>query len=190
MDKLVLAKSIAAIMVAVAPPGRSPAPAAKETAEEGVARYQDIATSIVDVAFDTEEPPAFGSRDRTALVLAAISFHESGWRKDVDNGTVKGPNGDCGLFQANLGGAKTKEGWSCSDLVADRRKAARHALHLARQSWLRCGQSDPNLALTAYASGRCSAGIEESKAMMSLARRWSGRLAPPKESTPSAGASN
>src|SRR6185436_9297345 len=86
----VLASWLLGVMVATVPPGRSRVPAeARESAEQGQARYAEIADAVARVALDPEERPVFGGklgRERTAALMLALAFHESRWRRDVDLG--------------------------------------------------------------------------------------------------------
>lgn len=171
--------------MAVNPPGR--AIVLTESPEAGEARYQGIATAIDEVVSDPAEPPLFGGRQgraHTAMLLAAISWHESGWRRDVDLGVGPFARGDhgrsCSLFQFQLGAqGRTIEGWNCVELVSDRAKAARAALHMVRRSQAACPGAPSRAMLATYASGSCTGGLDESKAMVDTARRWLARHPPP-----------
>src|SRR4029078_3303873 len=49
-------------------------------------RYESIAEDISWVAMDEKEPPLFkgpAAREATAVLLSAVAWHESGFRKDV-----------------------------------------------------------------------------------------------------------
>lgn len=172
------------IFVAVAPPGRDKPVEAIETAEEGRARYTEIARAIADTV--QAEPLLFaGERaiERTALVMASVAYLESGLRKDVDLGLKKGPAGDCGLWQFNLGThGKTLEGYSCDDVTKDRHKAAKSALAMMRRSFRACARFGHNAMLRVYASGSCQRGLRESRVRMQLAGAWEGRFGWPKPS--------
>lgn len=85
-----------------------------ETAEEGLLRYWTIARAVSDTAQD----------DDMARLMLAVTFHESGWRRDVHSGIGNFARGDRGkswcLGQIMLGesGRKTvKQGWSARELV-------------------------------------------------------------------------
>jgi hypothetical protein len=97
-------------MVSWSPPGRSFIKDAKETPDEGRARYSEIADAMLRVAYDPSEPPAFPGptgRGRTLALMLSIAWHESGFRKDVDLGRGPMSRGDSGrswcLIQAQLG---------------------------------------------------------------------------------------
>lgn len=166
-------------------------PAAQETAEEARVRYEQIATAIVDAAFDPAEAPLIpGKRGRifTATAMMSLFFFESGYRKDIDLGIGKESRGDFGrswcMGQHNLGkrmvpdpehegkyiedsASRTPEGWSGRDLVQDRAKCARATLHAMRVSFGSCGGSPLEERLTTYATGICrvsSTATEEQRA--------------------------
>lgn len=130
-------------------------------------RYVAYAQDAVDVAFDASEVPLFKGMDgraKTATLLLSIASLEGYYRADVDNGITRGDSGNswC-LMQVNTGGERvvmkgslygyasraSTQGWSGKDLVQDRQKCFRAALHIARESLQVCG----NLSL--YATGKC-----------------------------------
>jgi hypothetical protein len=96
-----------------APPGRPQyLPAAQETREEAVARYESIATDIHEVL--QGEKSLFGGKHakaRTTAVLLSLMLHESGFRKDVDFGIGPESRGDGGrswcMLQQNIGNGRT-----------------------------------------------------------------------------------
>lgn len=97
-------------MVSWSPPGRSFIKDAKETRDEGKARYAEIADAMLRVAYDPSEPAAFRGptgRGRTLALMLSIAWHESGFRRDVDLGIGSMARGDSGrswcLIQAQLG---------------------------------------------------------------------------------------
>lgn len=141
-------------------------PAGGEEPEAARARYASIAEDIAHVASEPSEPPLFRgnrARERTALVLAALAFEESGLRADVDRGecTRGDPRGDSdgceavSLWQVHARGGIALEGVTFrkvlgnsafiashpdlvvvqpEDLARDRVLAVRVALHMARRS--------------------------------------------------------
>lgn len=132
---------------------------------EGVrGRYVEIANAAVNVAFDPEEKPIFKGplgRTKTSLLLLSIASYESHFEVDVETGKKRGDSGAswC-LMQINIGNSRVKvdgdsysysktEGWSGKDLVEDRAKCFRIALHMARMSYKWCGN------LSVYATGYC-----------------------------------
>lgn len=137
------------LMLALVPPGKVPA---RESAEAGFARYQDIAADIASVTHDR----------RTAALLVAIAVHESGLRLDVDTGATRGPAPyrACGLWQL--------VGVDCS---LSRRELAALARERALGSLGACIASPERFRLAAYASGSCSRGLPESAAMIDSWKR-------------------
>lgn len=173
------------IIAAVAPPDkehRHPSfPGWEETAEERVERYESIASDVVAVAFDPEKKPLFGGalgRARTAALLLAVAYHESGFAKDVDKGPCyRGKGGrsarcDHGksacLMQIRIGQGTTQEGWTQDELFADRKKCFSAGLNLMRKSISACRNLDERHRLNAYASGVCERGHRGSEGLMSL----------------------
>lgn len=161
-QRIELTNQVLAIMLATAPPGRSRIRDAIETEEAGRQRYAEIARSMVEAAA--------GKRRGVALLLA-ISFFESGWRRDVDLGVGPLARGDrgrsCTIFQVNFG-----RGPRCDALLADRTAAAREALALARMSFAKCRKSPPLEQLAAYASGSCSRGAQVSRMRLTKAEQF------------------
>jgi hypothetical protein len=136
------------------------------------ARYTEIASDLVTVVYDPEEPALFagdGARAETALVLASIAAHESTFRVDVDDGRKRGDSGSswC-LMQMHVGSGKTVEGWTGEDLVKDRKLCFSAALHIAKWSFQTCNVFPLEERLSAYASGHCGR-VVESKAIISRA---------------------
>lgn len=145
-------------------------------------RLIDIAHDAVMTSFDPAEPPLFKGelgRIKTATLLLAIASYESGFRADVDSGDVRGDSGDswC-LMQVKLPGKwkvvlkgdvygySTKEGWSGKDLVEDRKKCFRAALHMARESLRICKN------LSVYTSGKCLRNEPAATFRMRRAMSW------------------
>lgn len=145
-------------------------------------RYEAIAKDIVAVAFESGESPLFSGphgRSKTALSLAAIASFESQFREDVDDGKARGKLGEVCILQVLLPSPKHRivmsgdtysyslnEGWSYDDLVADRRKCVKAALHKARESWRACH----NLSL--YTSGACDKDEPKAKHRQWRAEHW------------------
>ncbi len=159
-----------AIMLAALPLERQ----APEPPAAALARYEAIAAAVAHVA-ETDEP-AFGGtegRRRSAVLMLAVSYHESSWRAGVDDGTVRGDGGRswC-LMQVNLGKGRTLEGWTGPELAADRRRCFGAGLAMLRRSVNACRNSHPFDRLAVYASGRCNVGREASRARMRTADRW------------------
>lgn len=95
------------------PPGITYVKDAKETAEEGRARYERIADAAISVSYDPSEKPVFQGEHGRAMTLAlltSIAFEESAFRKDVDSGVGPLSKGDSGrswcLAQVMMGKAE------------------------------------------------------------------------------------
>src|SRR5438045_3514877 len=83
-----LAAWLVTAMIAWNPPNQH-----REGEAAATERYQAMARDFATIALDSEELPIFDGpqgRPQTALLMAAIASFESGYRKDVDTGTVKG----------------------------------------------------------------------------------------------------
>ena len=157
-----------------------------ETKADREVRYMDIANAVVDSVYgDTlsENPTPkhilgfYGDRklEASLSMVLAISYMESGFRKDVDLGIGKG-RGDhgnsCCVMQILVGKNQTAEGWTCDDLVSDRRKCFTSGYRIVRQSFGGCYNLPLEYRLTQYASGQCGLGKPESKARVSLGLSW------------------
>jgi hypothetical protein len=150
-------------------------------------RYEAIARDIASVAFDPDERPLFAGttessrRARTALLLDAVASFESFYREDVDNGTKRGALGEVCVLQVLTPSPRTRivltadtyrysedasEGWSREDMVADRKKCVRAALHKMRESFRACH----NLSL--YTAGICNADEKAAKNRAWRAEAW------------------
>jgi hypothetical protein len=160
-----------------------PLPGWVETAEQRRARYHGIATAIVEAVVDpAAQLPYRGprARERSAALLLAIAYKETMFAPDADLGPCyRGPRhrARCGggtsasVWQIELGRGRTEEGWTQADLFADRRKAVRVALRLARQSFGACHRNPPLARLNAFVSGSCDRGHEVSAARLRVADR-------------------
>ncbi len=187
---------LVALMAAFSPPERAATaqafPGWAETAEQRTERYRGIASAVREVAWDPEEKPVFGGsrgRQRTAALLLAIAWHESGFARDVDLGPCfrgranDGARCDFGrahcLMQVHARDGKTSEGWSLAEIQADRSKCFRAGLHLVQRSFAACRESPPKHRLAAYGSGRCNAGQSGSERLLGLGERFATRLPSP-----------
>jgi hypothetical protein len=143
-----------------------------ENKEQANVRRLAIAADIVAVSFDAQEQPVFASgtdflsRANTAMFLASIASYESGYDVRVDMGHCEAlPGGtqagwcDSGnahsIWQHNIGNGKTLDGWTKADLVTDRRKAVRAALHALHHSVKTCKGYTGADAFSVYAQGFC-----------------------------------
>jgi hypothetical protein len=187
-----------AMMVAFAPPEKTSKayqfPGHEETVEQKTARYQSIAQDLYDVVYDPDADPVYGGpngRRRTALLMLAIAFHESGFAHDVDIGPCyRGRDGQSArcdhgksacVMQLHVGEGTTPEGYSQADLFADRKKCFRAALARIRSSLGECKHLDERHRLNAYASGVCTRGDEQSEELMDLVDKFGAKVAAPPE---------
>jgi hypothetical protein len=130
-------------------------------------RYESIAEDISSVAMDEDEPPLFkgpAAREATAVLLSAVAWHESGFRKDVDickGLRSKGDNGlSVGLLQVMKG--RNYEGHSAMEICKDRKLAIRLGLHVLRRAKETC-QGGPRAWLQSYAAGGCGVNSTSSR---------------------------
>jgi hypothetical protein len=171
---------IFAVLVALAPPERYAAqqalPGWEETPAQRTERYRAIAADLDAVI--AAEPPLFrgpSGRKQSAALVLAVAHHESGFAIDVDRGPCyrgrdgKGLRCDSGRAACLLQVRGTPA--ELAALFADRRKCFREGMALLRRSLGACSQLPMEHRLAAYASGNCSGGYEESKAMMASAQR-------------------
>jgi hypothetical protein len=187
-----------ALMVAFAPPDKTSKafqfPGHEETAEQKSARYQSIAEDLYDVVYDPDVEPVYAGpkgRRRTALLVLAIAFHESGFAHDVDIGPCylgkDGTSARCDhgksacVMQLHIGEGTTPEGYTQADLFADRKKCFRAALARIRSSLGECKHLDEKHRLNAYASGVCTRGDEQSEELSALVDKFGAKVAPPPE---------
>jgi hypothetical protein len=165
----------------------SPPQAQREGEAAALVRYGEMAQDFARVALDDTETPLFegdSGRPQTALLMAAVASYESGYRSDVDQGTVKGDHGKalC-IMQVQVYG-KTAENYSRDEVMNDRQKCLRVALHRMRQSFTACHGLKLVNRLAGYTVGHC---IEEEKSewrMLRALNYWKGHpfaepVAPP-----------
>jgi len=191
-----------------APPGKSFFKNAKETEEEGTARYRSIARDAISVAYDPAEAPLFPGpygRAKTLATMLGIADSESGFRKDVDTGSGSQAKGDSGaswcLMQVQLGVAVNGKspnrvvlkggvyefaydgvsGFGGEDLVRNRKACFRVALHIMRDSFRQCADLPVDERLAIYTSGNHDSGRAASKIRVGKAIRWLAAIAPPLE---------
>jgi len=140
-------------MVAFCPPQQH-----REGEAKALVRYGDIARDFATVALDEAESPLFEGdlgRAETALLMASVASYESGYRSDVDKGDVKGDHGKalC-IMQVQVYG-KTAENWTREEIMSDRQKCLRTALHRMRQSFTACKSLKLVHRLAGYTVGSC-----------------------------------
>jgi len=188
---------LVATMVAFAPLERASVergmPGWAETKEQREERYVGIAKAVAEVASDPDEKPVFGGpsgRSRTAALLLAIAFHESGFARDVDLGPCyrgrqsDGARCDYGraacIMQIHTQDGRTIDGYTKEELFQDRVKCIRSGLHLVQKSFASCKKNPAKHRLAAFASGRCDAGQAGSERLLSLGERFATRIAGPR----------
>ncbi|WP_394828488.1 hypothetical protein [Pendulispora albinea] len=139
------------------PPGQH-----REGEQAATERYTSIAHDVAEVALDSNEQPLFEddgggvrARAQTALLLAAVASYESGFRREVDLGTIRGDNGRswC-ILQVQVFG-RTVEQWTGKDLIEDRRRCVRASLHRMHDSFAACKSLPQVQRLSGYTRGRC-----------------------------------
>lgn len=191
---------ILSFMVSTAPPGRTTyVVEAQETQAEALARYESIATDIVEVVYDPQTKPLFKGeqgRARTVSVILALMLFESAFMKNVDEGKGKYARGDAGkswcLLQLNVGNGRsikwnTKEdrlpragdkpedihpGFTGLEMVQDRKKCIVAGLRSLRVSFSSCPGLGIDQKLRVYGSGSCEKGAKESAVRMNAAIRF------------------
>jgi hypothetical protein len=182
MTAKLLASWLLGIMVSNVPPGRSNFPdEARESADQGRARYTEIAEALAEVSLDPAEKPVFDGkkgRERTAALMLAIAYHESGLRRDVDLGLGRHHGGGryfC-LMQVAVEKrkGKTPEGWTGADLVASRQRCFRSALHILQRARAGCRKQGSDAWLRLYTSGHCDRGRLPAEKRLTTWRSWLG----------------
>ena len=175
-----LAAWMLAIMLTSVPPGNSRSPKeARETAEQGKARYAKIAHALAEVVLDSEESALFsGKRGRlkTAALMLSMSRFESTWRRDVDLGIGPKARGGGGkywcLMQIGVPKGKTPEGWTGRDLVRSRERCFRRALHILQRGKRVCKKHGGTSFVNHYASGHCTRAKKPVKRRVDLMNKW------------------
>jgi hypothetical protein len=147
-----MAAWLLALLLAAVPPGLVPA---RETEEAARERYASIAEDLAAVTTSRTE----------ASLLIAVAVHESGLRLDVDQGLTRGGGRDVCLLQLRSPPAAA---------LTDRQACLRAGLRLVRASLAACRAAPERDRLAQYASGSCSAGLRESRAIMDSWRRLTG----------------
>ena len=143
----------------------------RETSEARLVRYQEIAQAAVKVAFDPEvQPlPEFKgpfARLKTLVLMITVAGEESTFNRDVDLGLDRKNQGknDGGeswcLMQIHLkdsdkypNRARTVDGWTGPQLVADREKCFRAGLKLMRWHMKACNGLPREERLVGYTHG-------------------------------------
>jgi hypothetical protein len=175
MTKLALWALLA--IESLAPSTRQPYREPAETPEVRHARYEKLASAIASAveALPEEALPEKGERGRLKLTAAAVAIahHESGFLLGVRQGKRRGDGGRSWCeFQIMLGKGKTEDGWTGRDLVGDDpTRCAIVGVRTLARSLGACRRMPVLDRLSAYASGKCQAGLPASRAMMSVAAR-------------------
>jgi len=130
----------------------------REGEEAATERYSSIAHDVAEVVLDSNEEPLFdgpSGRPQTALLLAAVASFESGFRREVDLGTIRGDNGRswC-ILQVQVFG-RTAEQWTGKELVEDRTRCLRAGLHRMHDSFEACKRLPQVQRLSGYTRGHC-----------------------------------
>ncbi|HXX69844.1 MAG TPA: hypothetical protein VEK07_21870 [Polyangiaceae bacterium] len=172
---------LVAAMVAWVPPY---AHAWTEPEADVRARYESIAHDLASVVLDESESPLFTGRDartQTALLMLSVASFESSFRKSVDDGIGRGDGGRsyC-LMQIRVGAGLTREGWTGPQLIEDRRRCFRAALHILHSSFGACHALPLEDRLSAYATGHCITEARISRSRVGRAKAWwTSHAAPP-----------
>jgi hypothetical protein len=169
----------------------------KETRSEVSARYSDIASDAVSVAFDQAEQPLFSGpsgRVKTALYILAVARMESNFIRRIDAGECN--KGECDNGQASCmmqihaeGGivlsdnyfsyASSKdETWRkenqdkiiTASKLNDRKTCFKVALHIIRSSFASCRSYPVEDRLGGYTGEGCRNVVEKRRNMKSRAR--------------------
>jgi hypothetical protein len=153
----------------------SPPQAQREGEAAALVRYGEMAQDFARVALDEGEAPLFegdNGRPETALLMAAVASYESGYRSDVDQGTVKGDHGKalC-IMQVQVYG-KTAENYSRDEVMNDRAKCLRVALHRMRQSFTMCKGLKLVNRLAGYTVGSCKEEEKSEWRMLRALNYW------------------
>ena len=161
----ILSTWILSVMLSIAPIEKL-APVYHETPESMKARYEQIAADMASSI--NSQPKLFSTDDaekdavKEAALLTSIAFHESNFRKDVDEGKVRGDHGRswC-LMQINIGNGHVTVGdsemqkWKGIDLIKDRTKCFRASVEILRTSMEACKKLKGSGILSGYTTGRC-----------------------------------
>jgi hypothetical protein len=157
---------------------------ASEPPADVQARYERIARDLSAVVLDESEAPLFDGPDaraRTAMLMLSVASFESSFRKTVDDGIRRGDGGRsyC-LMQIRVGQGVTREGWSGPQLLEDRKRCFRAALHMLRTSFAQCHSYPVEDRISVYATGHCMLDASISRSRVVRAERWWGSHALPR----------
>ena len=191
---------ITAFMIKNAPPGRPTYfEQARESKDEALERYNEIADAIIEAVYDPNQKAMFSGptgRSRTASLLLGIMLWETGFRRDVDYGLGKYGRGDHGkswcLMQIQIGDGKTQSwntkvgraakpgddpddiqvGHSGPELISNRSLCIAEGMRIVRTSFGSCRTQPLEYRLSAYASGSCDKGQEKSRQRVGTGMSW------------------
>ena len=113
-----------------------------------------------EVADGSAEVPA------TALLLAAIGYHESGFQHSVGSCRVRGPGGSVTHYQ--LLGSHALAGWTIDEVCASNEVAARAALGVVELHARRCPRCVPAQWVAGYASGDMGKGSRAAREIVGI----------------------
>ena len=135
-----------------------------------------IVRDVFEVVTDSAENPLFGGphpRTMTALYLLSVASFEGGFHPGVDSGRIRGDGGHSWCHtQILIGAGKTTEGWTGPDLIADRKKCFRAALHILHTAKRVCPYLKPQDRFSVYATGRCVSGVRAVRSRYERALSW------------------
>ena len=185
------------IMMAIVPSGRLAEnelfiPEARESKAQVEERYKAWSDTLAKEVYVNKNILFNGAdgKKRTVALVLSIMFHESGFRRDVDNGAGRERLARSGwndhgrswcLMQLHLGkkavqksdgtwmedsAANTDEGYTGRELLADKSKCIKAGINVLRKSLAACRQLPTKDWLRAYASGTCEHGEQESQRRM------------------------
>lgn len=159
-----------------------------ETEDEMRERYKTLAQGIAEAV---ESSPSLFRGDngayRTAALIISVGFFESGFRKDVGDGRVRGDGGRSWCYmQINIGkgpvymGPDEMQNWYGTDLVQDPQKCFKTGLLTLRRSIGACRKYTEGDVLSAYTSGRCVHGEPKARQRWNYAQVLAQRIPFPK----------
>jgi len=170
----ILSNWILSVILSISPIEKL-APVYHESPESMHARYEQIA---VDMATSIDsQPKLFSTEDnaekntlKEAALLTSVAFFESNFRKDVDEGKIRGDHGRSWCFmQINIGNGHVTVGdsemkkWKGIDLINDRTKCFRASIEILRNSMEACKHLAGGGVLSGYTTGRCIPNERTSK---------------------------
>ncbi len=155
-----------------------------ESRDHVIERYGSIARDAATVALDENESSLFDGqvgRSETVLTSALCRLIREYSARASTTAPGAGDHGRsyC-LMQIRVGQGATREGWSGKQLIEDRKRCFRAALHILHASFSACHSLAVDDRLSAYASGHCFAAARVSRSRVVRARAWWEAHASPK----------